>query len=84
MKRSILRVAIGVLGFGLMASVTTGCPKKPMVPPDMAARIEAAANKAEAAASQAEQSAGRAAEAARIAQAAAAKLEAGYAGSMYK
>jgi len=83
MSRKV-RIAIGVLGLGLMASVTTGCPKNPGVPPDLMARLEAAANKAEAASSQAEMAAGKAAEASRIAQAAAAKLEAGHAGSMYK
>ncbi len=79
-----INIAIGLLGLGLMASVTTGCPKNPGVPPDLMARLEAAANKAEASASQAEMSAGKANEAARIAQAAAAKLDAGHAGSMYK
>ncbi len=83
MSRKV-RIAFGVLGLGLMASVATGCPKNPGVPPDLMARLEAAANKAEAASSQAEMAAGRAAEASRIAQAAAAKLEAGHAGSMYK
>jgi len=72
MKRSITRVAVGVLGLALTAGIT-GCPKKP-VPPDMMARIEAAANKAEAAANQAAASAQSASDAAARAEAAAAKI----------
>jgi hypothetical protein len=68
-----MRTFIGILGFGLIASVTTGCPKKP-VPPDLMARIEAATNKAEAAANQAGSSAGRATASAQKAQAVADKL----------
>jgi hypothetical protein len=81
MKRSIMRVTIGVLGLGLL--VTAGC-KKPQVPPDLMARIEAAANKAEAAANKAEAAARSASDAASRAEAAASKLESRHAGSMYK
>ncbi len=72
MKRSTTRVAIGVLSLGLMVSIT-GCPKKP-VPPDLMARIEAAANKAEAAANKATASAQSASTSAAQAEAAAAKI----------
>jgi hypothetical protein len=72
MKRSITRVTVGVLGLGLMASLT-GCPNKP-VPPDLMARIEAAANKAEAAANKAAASAQSASDSAAKAEAAAAKI----------
>ncbi|MEO8601564.1 MAG: hypothetical protein ABI629_03200 [bacterium] len=51
----------------------TGCPKKP-VPPDLMARIEAAANKAEAAANKAAASAQSASNSAATAEAAAAKI----------
>lgn len=68
-----MRTVIGVMGLGLLATVTTGCPKKPF-PPDLQARIEAAANKAEAAANQAEASASKAAASASKAQAVADKL----------
>ncbi len=66
------RMLIGVMGLGLLATVT-GCPKKPF-PPDLQARIEAAANKAEAAANQADMSASKAAASAQKAQAVADKL----------
>jgi len=72
MKRSIMRVAVGVLGLGLMVSIT-GCPKKPF-PPDLAARIDAAANKAEAAANKAAAAAQSASDSAAKAEAAAAKI----------
>ena len=75
MKRSIMRVTIGVLGLGLMASVSTGCPKSPQVPTDMMARIEAAANKAEAAANKATAAAQSASDSAARAEAAASKVE---------
>jgi hypothetical protein len=55
-----------------MVSIT-GCPNKP-VPPDLAARIEAAANKAEAAANKAAASAQSASNSAATAEAAAAKI----------
>lgn len=83
MKRSIMRVAVGVIGLGLLASVSSGC-KPAQVPPDMMARIEAAANKAEASANKAEAAARSAADAAARAEAAAAKLEGRHRGSMYK
>ncbi len=72
MTRSV-RTLIGVLGLGLIASITTGCPKKP-VPPDLAARIEAATSKAEASAAQADAAASKAAASAQKAQAVADKL----------
>ncbi len=72
MKRSHMRVAAGVLGLGLMVSIT-GCPNKP-VPPDLMARIEAAANKAEAAANKATASAQSASNSAATAEAAASKI----------
>ena len=68
-----MRTVIGVMGLGLLATVTTGCPKKP-VPPDLMARIEAATNKAEAAASSADMSASKASASAAKAQAVADKL----------
>lgn len=66
------RILIGVMGVGILATLT-GCPKKP-VPPDLMARIEAAANKAEAAANQADMAASKAAASAQKAQAVADKL----------
>jgi hypothetical protein len=66
------RMLIGVMGAGLLATLT-GCPKKP-VPPDLMARIEAAANKAEAAANQADMAASKASASAQKAQAVADKL----------
>ena len=69
MKRSIMRIAMGVLGLGVVA----GCqPAK--VPADLMARIDAAANKAEAAANKAEAAARATADAAARAEAAADKL----------
>ena len=66
------RVLVGVMGLGILATLT-GCPKKPF-PPDLMARIEAAANKAEAAANSADMSASKAAASAQKAQAVADKL----------
>lgn len=68
-----MRTLMGIVGLSLMASVITGCPKKPF-PPDLLARIEAATNKAEAAANQASASASAAAASAAKAQAVADKL----------
>ena len=68
-----MRTVVGVMGLGLLATVTTGCPKKP-VPPELMARTEAAANKAEAAANSAEMSASKASASASKAQAVADKL----------
>ena len=68
-----MRTVIGVMGLGLLAAVTTGCSAKPF-PPDLMARIEAAANKSEAAANQAEMSASKASASAAKAQAVADKL----------
>ena len=68
-----MRTVVGVMGLGLLATVTTGCPKKP-VPRELMARIEAAANKAEAAANSAEMSASKASASASKAQAVADKL----------
>ena len=67
-----MRILIGVMGVGLMATLT-GCSAKPF-PPDLMARIEAAANKSEAAANQADMSASKAAASAQKAQAVADKL----------
>jgi len=67
-----MRVLVGVMGLGILATLT-GCPKKPF-PPDLMARIEAAANKSEAAANSAEMSASKAAASAQKAQAVADKL----------
>jgi hypothetical protein len=72
MTRNV-RILIGVVGLGLIATVTTGCPKKP-VPPDLMARIEAATSKAESAAMQADSAASKAAASAQKAQAVADKL----------
>lgn len=66
------RILIGVMGLGLVATLT-GCPKKPF-PPDLMARIEAAANKADAAANQADMASSKAAASAQKAQAVADKL----------
>ena len=66
------RALVGVMGLGMLATLT-GCPKKPF-PPDLMARIEAAANKAEAAANSADMSASKAAASAQKAQAVADKL----------
>jgi hypothetical protein len=78
MKRSIMRVAIGILGLGLVAGVGSGCTQKAHVPEDQMARIEAAANKAEAAANRAAAAAASAAEAAARAEAAVARIEGGW------
>ena len=75
------RLMMGVLGVGLLASLSTGCTQKAQIPPDQMARIEAAANKAEAAANKAEAAARSAADAAARAEAAASKLGSGYTGS---
>jgi hypothetical protein len=67
-------VAMGVLGLGLVA----GCqPAK--VPPDLMARLDAAANKSEAAANKSEAAAKATADAAARAEAAADKLGGRYA-----
>lgn len=66
------RILIGMIGLGLVTTLT-GCPKKPF-PPDLMARIEAAANKADAAANQADMAASKAAASAQKAQAVADKL----------
>lgn len=84
MKRSITRIAIGILGVGMVASVTTGCTQKAQIPPDQMARIEAAANKAEAAANQASAAAKSASDSAARAQAAVAKIESGFTGRLHK
>ena len=78
MKRSIVRTTIGVLGLAMVAGIGTGCTQKAQIPPDMLARIEAAANKAEAAANKAAASAQSAADAAARAEAAVAKIEGGW------
>ena len=77
MKRSMTRVTIGILGLALAAGVGSGCGHA-KIPPDMLARIEAAANKAEAAANKASASAASAADAAARAEAAVAKIEGGW------
>jgi hypothetical protein len=77
MKRSIVRTTIGVLGLAMVAGIGSGCTKA-QIPPDMMARIEAAANKAEAAANKAAASAQSAADAAARAEAAVAKIEGGW------
>jgi hypothetical protein len=70
------KVAVSVAGIMLLASVTSGCAKKPTAEQEaMASRVEAAANKAEAAASKAEAAAKGAADAAQRAQAAADRAE---------
>ncbi len=84
MKRSIMRVTIGIVALGIVAGASTGCTQKAQIPPDQLARIEAAANKAEAAANQAAAAATSASSAAARAEAAVAKIESGYKGSMYK
>jgi len=75
MKRSIIRLGIGILGLGVVAGGSTGCTQKVPVPPDQMARLEAAANKAEAAANKAEASARSASDSAMRAEAAVAKIE---------
>jgi hypothetical protein len=84
MKRSIMRVAIGVLGLGLVAGTTTGCTQKAQIPPDQMARLEAAANKAEAAANKADAAARSASDSAMRAEAAVAKIESGWRGHLHK
>jgi len=74
MKRSIMRVAIGIVGLGMVAAVGTGCTQHVPVPADQMARLEAAANKAEAAANKAEAAAKSASDSAARAEAAAAKV----------
>jgi hypothetical protein len=83
MMRSVTRFTMGVVGLGLLASVTAGC-KAAQVPPDMMARVEAAANKAEAAANKAEASARSASDAAMRAEAAAAKAGSGFTRGLHK
>ena len=82
MKRSFTRLAIGVLALGLIGGAA-GC-SKPQVPPDMMARIEAAANRAEAAANKAEASARSAADASARAEAAATKVGSGWSAGLHK
>lgn len=84
MKRSIMRVAIGVLGLGMLAGTTIGCTQKAPVPPDQMARLEAAANKAEAAANKADAAARSASDSAMRAEAAVAKIESGWKGNLHK
>lgn len=84
MKRSFTRLAMGVVALGLIGSATSGCSSKPQVPPDMMARIEAAANKAEAAANKAEASARSAADSAARAEAAANKAGSGFSRGLRK
>lgn len=84
MKRAITRVAIGILGLGLVAATGTGCTQKAPIPPDLLARLEAAANKAEAAANKAEAAAKSASDSAARATAAVAKLESGWRGEYHK
>lgn len=82
MKRSV-RMTIGVLGLGMLAGLSTGCAK-PKVPPELLARIEAAANKAEASANKADAAAKSASESAMRAEAAAAKIASGFSHGMNK
>ena len=84
MKRSIMRVAIGLLGLGMLAGVGTGCTQHVPVPPDQMARLEAAANKAEAAANRADAAARSASDAAMRAEAAVAKIEGGFSRGLRK
>jgi len=70
------RVAVSVAGAMLLASVTSGCAKKPTDAQEaMASRVDAAASKAEAAANKAEAAAKGAADAAQRARAAADRAE---------
>ena len=78
MKRSIVRTTIGVLGLAMVAGIGTGCTQHAPIPPDMMARLEAAANKAEAAANKAAAAAQSASDAAARAEAAVAKIEGGW------
>ena len=84
MKRSIMRVAIGMLGLGMVAGVATGCTQHVPIPPDQMARLEAAANKAEGAANKAEAAARSASDSALRAEAALAKIESGWKGHLNK
>lgn len=79
MKQTSTRIAIGILGLGLMMGGIGGC-KPAKVPPDMMARIEAAANRAEASANSAAAAAKSASDAAARAEAAADKLATRYHG----
>ncbi|MGD9763951.1 MAG: hypothetical protein AB7V27_09580 [Candidatus Binatia bacterium] len=74
-----IRSVVGIVGLGLLSTVTVGCTQHAKVPADQMARIEAAANKAEAAANQAQASASKAAASAQAAQAAADKVGTSYA-----
>jgi len=70
------KFAVSLAGAMLLASVTSGCAKKPTDEQEaMASRVEAAASKAEAAANKAEAAARSAADAAQRAQAAADRAE---------
>ena len=60
MKRSIMRVTMGVLGLGMVGRL----PAEAKVPPDLHGALDAAANKAEAAANKAEAAARAAADSA--------------------
>ena len=71
----VTRVASAVAGLMLLAGITTGCGPS-QAEKDLAARKEAAANKAEVAASKAESAAGKAEAAARQAADSAAKASA--------
>jgi hypothetical protein len=84
MKRSLTRLAFGVLALGLIGGATSGCSQKAEIPPDMMARIEAAANRAEAAANKAEASARSAADSAARAEAAANKVGSGFRAGLRK
>ena len=84
MKQASMRVAIGILGLGMVAAVGTGCTQKAKIPPEQMARIEAAANKAEAAANKAEAAAKSAADASARAEAAMNKIEGGWRGTYDK
>ena len=78
MKRSFMRVTIGVFGLAMVAGMGTGCTQHVPIPPDMLSRLEAAANKAEAAANKATASAQSASDSAARAEAAVAKIEGGW------
>ena len=84
MKRSIMRVAMGVVAVGMLAGTITGCTEKAQIPPDQLARLEAAANKAEAAANKADAAARSASDSATRAEAAVAKIESGWRGRLHK
>jgi len=78
MKRSIMRVAVGMIGVGALAVVGAGCTQHVPIPADQMARLEAAVNKAEAAANKAEMAAKSASDSAARAEAAAAKVAGGF------